>query len=193
MKAVLLSGLAVLLILLLVSCGDNETAIRQTVRQVYRQGADDAVREIQNKVQQSKQQLMSQLQPKLLIGAVIVLLVTFFGDFIAEKIRETLTVLLKITPMRQAILLSCGYLLICFALTAWSLYRCGTIWSLPVILLLTGATAVFFIGYLPSLFQPVKETRRLALSKIKLLLFATCVILAIHELLASDGWLTLPG
>lgn len=192
MKAVLLSGLAVLLILLLVSCGNNEAVTSQTVRQAYRQGADDAIRELQKQAQQTKQQLMGQLQPKLLIGAVIVLLVTFFGDFIAERIREILTLLLRITPRRQAILLGCGYLLICFALAAWSLYRCGIIWSLPVIILLTGATALFFIGYLPSLFQPVKETRRLALSKIKLLLFAVCVILAIHELLAADGWLKLP-
>jgi len=193
MKTVFLLVLSVLLILLFVSCGDNEAATRQTVQLAYRQGADDTVRELQKQVQQIKQQLMGQLQPKLLIGAVIVLLITFFGDFIAERIREKLVIILKLTPGRQAILLSCGYLLICFALTAWSLYRCGTIWSLPVILLLTGATAVFFIGYLPSLFQPVKETHRLALSKIKLLLFAACVILAVHELLVADGLFRLPG
>ena len=184
--------LSVLLILLFVSCGDNEAVTRQTVQLAYRQGADDAILELQKQVQQTKQQLMAQLQPKLLIGAVIVLLVTFFGDFIAERIRERLVRILKFTPKRQAILLSCGYLLICAVLAAWSLYRGGAIWSLPVMLLLTGATGVFFIGYLPSLFLSAPESRRLALSKIKLLLFAACVILAIHELLASDGWLRLP-
>ena len=39
----------------------------------------------------------------------------------------------------------------------------------------------------------IQEPRRLALSRIKLLVFACAVILAIHELLASDGWLRLPG
>ena len=63
----------------------------------------------------------------------------------------------------------------------------------PVLLLLTGAATAFFTGYLPLLFQMAKEPRRLALSRIKLLLFAACVILAVHELLASDGWLRLPG
>ena len=187
MKTLLLSALALLLMLTMASCDENQSAVQQA----YRKGADDAIRELQNQVQQSKQQLMGQLQPKLLIGTVIVLLATFFGDFIAERIREKLVMILKFTPRRQALLLSCGYLLVCAVLAAWSLYRCGVIWSLPVILLLTGANAVFFIGYLPSLFQPVKETRRLALSKIKLLLFAACVIMAIHELLSTDGLLRL--
>jgi hypothetical protein len=75
----------------------------------------------------------------------------------------------------------------------WSIYRCGIAWALPVLLLLTGAATAFFTGYLPSLFQTAKEPRRLALSRIKLLVFACAVILAIHELLASDGWLRLPG
>jgi hypothetical protein len=35
------------------------------------------------------------------------------------------------------------------------------------------------------------EARRLALSKIKLLMFVACVIMTIHELLASDGLLRL--
>jgi hypothetical protein len=61
--------------------------------------------------------------------------------------------------------------------------------KLPVLLLLTGAATAFFAGYLHSLFQPSREVSRLALSRIKLLVFAACVILAIHELLADDGLL----
>ena len=64
--------------------------------------------------------------------------------------------------------------------------------DVPVLLLLTGAATAFFTGYLHSLFQPSREVSRLALSRIKLLVFACSMILAIHELLASDGLLRLP-
>lgn len=188
MKTLLLSALTLLLLLTMMSCDENQSAVQQA----YRQGGADAIREVQAKVSQSKQQLMRQIQPTLLIGAIIVLLVTFFGDIIAERFREKLVSELMLTPERQAAILSGIYLLICGVIAIWSISRCGSEWSLPVLLLLTGATAVFFIVYLPSLFQPAKEPRRLALSRIKLLIFAACVILAVHELLASDGLLRLP-
>ena len=117
---------------------------------------------------------------------------TFFGDIIAERCREQLVLEFGLTPEKQAMLLSCGYLLLGAILVFWCMDRCSAAWSLPVMVLLAGSTAVFFSSYLPSLFQPAKELRRLALSKIKLLLFAVCVILAIHELLAADGMLRLP-
>ena len=188
MKAVILSGLAALLILLLSSCGDQDEAVQQA----YRQGAADAIQEVQNKVEQSKQQLMVEIESSLLIGAIIVLLVTFFGDYIAERCREQLVLEFGLTPEKQAMLLSCGYLLLGAILVFWCIDRCSAAWALPVMVLLAGSTAVFFTGYLPSLFQPEKEPRRRALSKIKLLLFAVCVILAVHELLAADGMLRLP-
>jgi uncharacterized membrane protein YbhN (UPF0104 family) len=147
---------------------------------------------VQNKVVQSKQRLRGQIQPTLLIGAIMVLLVTFYGDYIAEKLREKLVEKLELTPARQAMLLTAGFMLICAVLAGWSIYRCGSEWALPV-LLLTGAATAFFTGYLPTLFQPSREVSRLALSRIKLLVFACAVILAIHELLATDGWLRLPG
>ena len=188
MKAVILSGLAALLILLLSSCGDQDEAVKEA----YQKGAADAILEVQNKVEQSKQQLMGEIESTLLIGAIIVLLVTFFGDIIAERCREQLVAEFNLTPDKQAALLSCGYLLLCAILALWCMDRCSAAWNLPVMVLLAGSTSVFFSSYLPSLFQPVKEPRRLALSKIKLVLFAVCVILAVHELLAADGMLRLP-
>ena len=188
MKAAILSGLAALLILLLSSCGGEDDAVQQA----YRQGAADAILEVQNKVEQSKQQLMGEIESTLLIGAIIVLLVTFFGDVLVERCREQLVAEFGLTPEKQAMLLSCGYLLLGAILALWCLDRCSAAWALPVMVLLAGSTAVFFSSYLPSLFQPAREPRRLALSKIKLLLFAVCVILAVHELLAADGMLRLP-
>jgi hypothetical protein len=192
--------LAALLLLLMLSCGDGRTArqaerlaVQQAVNQAYQKGAADAVRQIQIQVEQGKKKLMQQIQPTLLIGAIMVLLVTFYGDVIVERFREKLVAELGLTPARQATLLTAGFLLICAILAGWSMARCGIAWALPVLLLITGATAVFFRDYLPSLFQTAKEPRRLALSRIKLLVFAACVILAIHVLLASDGWLRLPG
>ena len=135
MKTLLLSVLAAMLMLTLVSCGQDEA---------YRRGATDAIRELQIHVQQTKQQLMGQLQPKLLVGAVIVLLLTFFGDSIIERIREELVVKLQLMPDRQAILLSGGYLLLCAGLSIWSLYRGGPDWSLPLL-------SCIHIGYLLSL------------------------------------------
>lgn len=199
MKIAIMLVLTALLMLMLLSCGDGkaarqaELAVQQAVNQAYRQGAADAVRQVQNKVEQSKQRLMGQIQPTLLTGAIIVLLVTFFGDYIAERFREKLVEKLKLTPARQARLLTAGFMFLGAVLAGWSVARCGIEWALPVLLLMGGATAVFFTGYLPSLFQPANGNRRLALSRIKLLVFAACVILAVHELLASDGWLRLPG
>ena len=196
MRIIWLFLLAALLIAALVSCDDEEAkvkaAVQQAVNQAYRQGAADAIRDVQNTVEQSKQQLRSRLQPNLFIGALVVLALTFFADTIAERIRETLVVELELTPERQENLAGIGYSLLCGGITIWSLARCGVIWSLPVLLLLAGATAVFFTGYLPALHQPASEPRRLALSRIKLLLFAVAVILTIHELLASDGLIRLP-
>ncbi len=177
MRTVILSILAIMLMLTMASC-DRDA---------------DAVRQMQIQAEQRKQQLMQQIQPTLLIGAIMVLLVTFYGDVIAERFREKLVAELGLTPARQAMLLTAGYLLICSVLAGWNMARCGIAWALPVLLLLTGATGVFFVGYLPSLFKMAQEPRRLALSRIKLLVFACSVILAIHELLASDGWLRLPG
>ena len=195
MKTAIMLVLAALLLLML-SCGDGGAA-RQVeqlaVQQAYQKGAADTVRQIQIQAEQRKQQLMQQIQPTLLIGAIMVLLVTFYGDVIAERFREKLVAELGLTPVRQAMLLTAGYLLICSVLAGWNMARCGIAWALPVLLLLTGATGVFFVGYLPSLFKMAQEPRRLALSRIKLLVFACSVILAIHELLASDGWLRLPG
>jgi hypothetical protein len=171
-----------MLMMTLASCGQDE----------YRRGAADAVRQMQIQAEQSKQKLMGKIQPTLLFGAIMVLLLTFYGDVIAEKLREKLVAELGLTPARQAMLLTAGYLLICSVLAGWSMARCGIAWAMPVLLLITGATAVFFRDYLPSLFQTAKEPRRLALSRIKLLVFAVCVILAVHELLASDGILKLP-
>ena len=174
-----------LLMMFMASCGDDRAA--------YRRGADDAVRSIQNHAMQSKQQLRDRLQPSLFIGALFVLAVTFFGDVIAERLRDELVARLDLTPERQESLAGIGYALVCGVIAVWSLARCGVNWALPVVMLLAGATAVFFTGYQPALHQPANEPRRLALSKIKLLLFACAVILAVHELLASDGWLRLPG
>lgn len=188
MKALILSGLAALLILLLSSCGGEDEAVQQA----YQKGATDAILEVQNKVEQSKHELMGEIESSLLVGAIMVLLLTFFGDIIAERCREQLVAEFNLTPDKQAMLLSCGYLLLCAILALWCMDRCSAAWNLPVMVLLAGSTAVFFSSYLPSLFQPAKEPRRLALSKIKLLLFACAVILAIHELLASDGMLRLP-
>ena len=182
MKIVILSVLTIMLMMTLASCGQDE----------YRRGAADAVRQMQIQAEQSKQKLMGKIQPTLLFGAIMVLLLTFYGDVIAEKLREKLVAELGLTPARQAMLLTAGYLLICSVLAGWSMARCGIAWAMPVLLLITGATAVFFSDYLPSLFQTAKEPRRLALSRIKLLVFAVCVILAVHELLASDGILRLP-
>lgn len=174
-----------LLMLFMASCGDDQAA--------YRRGADDAVRSIQNHALQSKQQLRDRLQPNLFIGALFVLALTFFGDVIAERLREELVVRLDLTPERQESLAGIGYALLCGGITIWSLARCGVVWSLPVFMLLAGATMVFFTGYLPALHQPASEPRRLALSRIKLLLFAVGVILTIYELLAPAGLVHLPG
>ena len=175
MKAAIMLALAALLMLLMLSCGDG-LAARQAeqlaVQQAYRKGAADTVRQIQIQAEQSKQKLMQQIQPTLLIGAIMVLLVTFYGDVIVERFREKLVAELGLTPARQAILLTVGYLLICSVLAGWNMARCGIAWALPVLLLLTGATGVFFVGYLPSLFKMAQEPRRLALSRIKLLVFA---------------------
>ena len=185
MRAARLLIFALPLLLLLASCGDDHAA--------YRRGADDAVRAIQDHALQSKQQLRDRLQPSLFIGALVVLVLTFFGDVIVERLRDELVARLDLTPERQESLAGIGYSLLCGGITIWSLARCGVIWSLPVLLLLTGATAVFFTGYLPALHQPASEPRRLALSRIKLLLFACAVILVIHELLAPAGLVHLPG
>ena len=193
MRIIWLFLLAALLIAALVSCDDREAKVRAAVQQAYRQGATDAIQDVQNKVEQSKQQLRGRLQPNLFIGALVVLALTFFADAIVERIRDKLVVKLELTPERQESLAGIGYALLCGVIAVWSLARCGGAWSLPVLLLLAGATAVFFTGYLPALHQPANEPRRLALSRIKLLLFAVAVILVIYELLASDGLIRLPG
>lgn len=183
MRKVILSVMTIMLLLTMASCGRDEA---------YRRGAADAVREMQTKAEQSKQQLMQQIQPTLLTGVIFVLLVTFFGDTIVEMLREKLVAMLSMGPVKQAILLTLGYIFLCAVLVLWSMGRCGAAWAMPVLLLMAGSTAVFFRDYLPALFQTATEPRRLALSRIKLLMFAACVILAVHELLASDGWLRLP-
>ena len=56
----------------------------------------------------------------------------FLGnDLIAEKFREKLVAELELTPARQAMLLTAGYLLICSLLAGWSMARCGIEWALP--------------------------------------------------------------
>ena len=92
MKA--LPGLAALLILLLSSCGGEDEAVKAA----YQKGAADAIQEVQNKVEQSKQQLMGEIESTLLIGAIVVLLLTFFGDIIAERCREQLVLEFNLTP-----------------------------------------------------------------------------------------------
>ena len=77
---------------------------------------------------------MGQIQPTLLIGAIIVLLVTFFGDYIAERFQEKLVEKLELTPARQARLLTAGFMFICAVLAGWSMARCGIEWALPVLL-----------------------------------------------------------
>ena len=191
MKSLFLWVLPVLLIAVLVSCDDEEAKVRAEVQQAYQHGAADAIHEVQNKVSQSKQQLRGRIQPNLFIGALFVLAVAFFGDVIVERLREELVARLDMTPERQESLAGIGYSLLCGGIAIWSLARCGIVWSLPVFMLMAGATAVFFSTYLPALHQPSNEPRRLALSRIKMLLFAVGVILAIHELLAADGLIRL--
>jgi hypothetical protein len=121
---------------------------------------------------------MGEIQPKLLIGAIIVLLITFFGDTIAEKLMEQLVAEFQLTPEKQSVLLSCGLLLLCSIIGIWSLNRCTAAWLLPIMLLLSGVAAVFFFGYIPTLFGTERESRHLAMTRIKLLMFAAGVILA---------------
>ena len=189
MKTLLLTALALMLLLTMASCDEDQSAVQQA----YQQGAANAIQELQNQVRQSKQQLKNKLQPKLFTGAIIVLLVTFFGDIFVERVREKLAVELELTPERQAKLVGGGYALLCAVISIWSLCRCGTVWSQPVFMLLTGATAVFLLGYLPALLRSEMNPRRLAMYKIKLLLFAVGVILTIHELLDPGGMIRLPG
>jgi hypothetical protein len=115
MRTVILSILAIMLMLRMASC-DRDA---------------DAVRQMQIQAEQRKQQLMQQIQPTLLIGAIMVMLVTFYGDVIAERFREKLVAELGLTPARQAMLLTAGYLLICSVLAGWSMARCGIAWAMP--------------------------------------------------------------
>ncbi len=104
MKTLLLTALALMLLLTMASCDEDQSAVQQA----YQQGAANAIQELQNQVRQSKQQLKDKLQPKLFTGAIIVLLVTFFGDVFVERVREKLAVELELTPERQAKLVGGG-------------------------------------------------------------------------------------
>ncbi len=174
-------------VLLLISC-DKQDSHKEAFATGYQQGYAAAIKKLEQQGRNFRSQLRESLSDKLLVFSAIAVILTLFGDNVAERFRNWISRTFHWSKSAQVKAALTAYLALTGFITGWTLCTFGLWEAVPVILLLIGTTYPFII-YIKGLQQDDRNQRRIALTKIKALLFMALVLLMLYQLLYGAGFM----
>lgn len=189
---VLLGFMSVAMIILLLavtSCGPSESEIGNAVQKAYQQGlaegARKAVAEITNAGSSFRGDLRAKMKSRLIAFSIVAVLLSLIGANIADWLRTEISGMFHLSVQQQLVLARWMYGILCAGLmTVGVSADTASFW--PQAILLVGS-AIPFWEYLEALRAGDKVRMKIAVSKVKSLLFLALVIVIIYRVLGDNG------
>ncbi len=188
-KRIMTFGLVVLGLLSLLSCGPSESDVSQAVQTAYRQGlaegARKAVSEISNAGDSFRGDLRAKMEGKLIVFAVAAVVLTLFGAGIADWVRTEISGMFHLSVEQQVKIAQWSYgILAAGLLLAGVSADTASFW--PLAILLSGSMFPF-MEYVSALRAGDKPRMKIAITKVKNLLFMSLVVVVIFRILGDSG------
>ncbi len=191
-NALLTAGAVLVLLVVMPSCGDSGggggSDAQTVVRQAYAKGYGDAIDKVRSAARQAKSVAREKVMPTLILGSIIAALLTLHGATVTEYARRRLGDMLHLTVEKHLILAEALYAACVLVVALTGLWRYGVKPSIPVAALLAG-TIPAFKDLLAAIRTDDPPSRRMAIGKIKSLLFLCAVVFMVYEILSDGGLL----
>ena len=181
--------LVVLGLLSLLSCGPSEDEIGNAVQSAYSQGVKDGIRkavaEISNAGDSFRGDLRDKMEGRLIAFSIVAVLLSLVGANIADWLRTEISGMFNLTVQQQLVIARWIYGILAAGLMVVGLSAdSASFWPLAILL---GGSVIPFWEYLAALRAGDKTQMKIAISKVKSLLFLALVIVIIYRILGDSG------
>ena len=189
----IISVAVILLLLVVTSCGPSEDEIGNAVQKAYQQGlaegARKAVAEISNAGNSFRGDLRDKMEGRLIAFSIVAVLLSLVGANIADWFRVEISGMFHLSVQQQLVIVKWTYGILCagFVVVGMSADT-AAFWPLAILL---GGSVFPFWEYLSALKAGDKIQMKIAVSKVKSLLFMALVIVIIYRILGDGGLLGL--
>ncbi len=185
----IMSVAIIILLLVVTSCGPSESEIDQAVHTAYQQGlaegARKAVAEISNAGDSFRGDLRAKMESRLIAFSIVAVLLSLVGANIADWFRVEISGMFRLTVQQQLVIARWIYGIIAAGLMVVGLSAdSAAFWPLAILLL---GSAIPFWEYLEALRAGDKVRMKIAVSKVKSLLFMALVVVIIFRILGAGG------
>ena len=181
--------LVVLGLLSLLSCGPSEDEIGNAVQSAYSQGVKDGIRkavaEISNAGDSFRGDLRDKMEGRLIAFSIVAVLLSLVGANIADWLRTEISGMFNLTVQQQLVIAKWVYGIMAAGLMVVGLSAdTASLW--PLAILLVGSVIPFW-EYVEALMAGDKIRMKMAISKVKSLMFLSLVIVIIYRVLGDSG------
>ena len=185
----IMSVAIIILLLVVTSCGPSESEIDQAVHTAYQQGlaegARKAVAEISNAGDSFRGDLRAKMESRLIAFSIVAVLLSLVGANIADWLRTEISGMFNLTVQQQLVIARWIYGILAAGLMVVGLSAdSASFWPLAILL---GGSVIPFWEYLAALRAGDKTQMKIAISKVKSLLFLALVIVIIYRILGDSG------
>ena len=185
----IVSVAVILLLLAVTSCGPSESDISQAVQKAYQQGlaegARKAVAEISNAGDSFRGDLRDKMEGRLIAFSIVAVLLSLVGANIADWLRTEISGMFNLTVQQQLVIARWIYGILAVGLMIVGVSAdTASFW--PLAILLFGSVIPFW-EYLSALKAGDKIQMKIAVSKVKSLLFLSLVVVIIFRILGDGG------
>ncbi len=179
----------ILLVLAVTSCGPSEDEIGNAVQTAYRQGlaegARKAVAEITNSGDSFRGGLRAKMEDRLIAFSIVAVLLSLVGANIADWFRVEISGMFHLSVQQQLVIVKWVYGIIVAGLVVVGMSAdTAAFWPLGILL---GGSVIPFWEYLSALRAGDKVRMKIAVSKVKSLLFLALVVVIIFRILGDSG------
>ena len=179
----------ILLLLAVTSCGPSESEISQAVQTAYQrglaEGARKAVAEITNAGDSFRGDLRDKMEDRLIAFSIVAVLLSLVGANIADWLRTEISGMFHLSVQQQLMVARWIYGILAVGLMTVGL-SADTAAFWPLAILLSGSIFPFW-EYLEALRAGDKVQMKIAVSKVKSLLFMSLVVVIIYRVLGDSG------
>ncbi len=188
-KRIMTFGLVLIGLLSLLSCGPSEGEINQAVQTAYQQGLEEGARkavvEITNVGDSFRSDLRAKMEGRLILFSSVAVVLTLFGAGIAEWLRTEISGMFHLTVEQQLAVARWTYGILAVGLMVVGLSAdTASFW--PLAILLVGSFIPFW-EYVEALTAGDRPRMKIAISKVKNLLFLCLVVVVIFRILGDSG------
>ena len=179
----------IILLLALTSCGPSESDISQAVQTAYQQGLAEgtrkAVAEISNAGDSFRGGLREKMEVRLIAFSIVAVLLSLVGANIANWLRAEISGMFHLTVQQQLVVARWIYGIMAVGLMLVGIFAdTASFWPLGILLF---GSVIPFWEYLEALRAGDKIRMKIAVSKVKSLLFLSLVVVIIFRILGDSG------